>query len=140
MDDGNEHRDEDATGAPDETPRGSEIPPLEDWGPDRESRTLAMMAHLLGAFTGFVGPLVVWMLKRETDAFVDDQAKEAINFQLTILMGWAITVVAMFVWVCGAVLLGAALGLAQVICAVAAAVKAQEGEPYRYPFAIRLIS
>lgn len=139
MDDGNEQFGQNAAHE-EGPPKDSPAPPLEDWGPDRESRTLAMMAHLLGAFTGFVGPLIVWLLKRESDAFVDDQAKEALNFQLTILVGWAVVFVAFFVWSCGAALLLAALALAQVISAVIAAVKAQEGEPYRYPFAIRLIN
>ena len=48
--------------------------------PSPESRTMAMLAHLLGALTGFLGPLIIWLVKRDTDAFVDDQGKEALNF------------------------------------------------------------
>ena len=45
--------------------------------PDKDSKTMGMLAHLLTIFTGFIGPLVIWLMKKDTSPFVDDQGKEA---------------------------------------------------------------
>ena len=57
---------------------------------EKDDRTFGMLAHLLGAFTSFVGPLVIWMIKKEESPFVDDQGKEALNFQITIGLGYLV--------------------------------------------------
>ena len=83
----------------------------EQWGPlpqggegggggtTSDSRTTAMLAHLLGIFTGFLGPLVIYLLNGEKDPFVRHHAAEALNFQLTMLIAWFATVLLMFVLV-----------------------------------------
>jgi uncharacterized Tic20 family protein len=53
---------------------------------DKDARTMAMLCHLLAIFTGFIGPLVIWLIKKDQYAFVDDQGKEALNFQITMLI------------------------------------------------------
>src|SRR5215213_6480869 len=58
--------------------------------PDKDSKTMAMLAHLLTIFTGFLGPLIIWLMKKDQSPFVDDQGKEALNFQLTLLIGYVI--------------------------------------------------
>src|SRR5882724_11810652 len=53
--------------------------------PDHDAKRTAVLAHLFGIFS-FVGPLIVWMIKKEEGPFVDDQGKEALNFQITVLI------------------------------------------------------
>ncbi|WP_024890850.1 DUF4870 domain-containing protein [Luteimonas huabeiensis] len=97
-----------------------------------------------GASVGCVlGPLLIWLLKRETMPFVDDQAKEALNFNITVA---AIMVVLFLIGVLtlgiGFLLVGplmAILGLVALVFIIVAAVKANDGIAYRYPFAIRLV-
>lgn len=106
---------------------------------------MAMLAHLLGAFMGFVGPLIIWLTKKDESAFVDDQGKEALNFQLTLLIAYfatgALYVVIAFI-TCG---IGSFLPIPlivtvfQMVFGIMGAMKANEGEYYRYPFNIRLI-
>lgn len=104
-----------------------------------DERTMAMLAHLLGIFTWFVGALIIWLMKKDQSAFVDDQGKEALNFQITI----GIAYVAMMIVTCITLGIGAILmpviGIVVIIFCILAAIAANKGERYRYPFAIRLI-
>nr|WP_253260939.1 DUF4870 domain-containing protein [Rhodanobacter glycinis] len=107
-----------------------------------------MFAHLsallAGLLTGhwlgvgcFIGPLIIWLVKRESMPFVDDQAKEALNFNITVAIAALVCGLLMFVLI-GFVLLPI-LGVLWLVCVILAAVKANEGERYRYPFALRFI-
>ena len=58
---------------------------------------MAMLAHLLGLFTGFLGPLVLYLVKRDDSAFVRDQSAEALNFQLTMIIAWIVSIVLILV-------------------------------------------
>lgn len=109
-----------------------------------DERTLALFCHLLGIFTGFIGPLVLWLVKKDQSAFLDHHGREALNFQLTMLLVMlclgSVTFVLLFVFV--GVLLIPVIILVQVLAIVAeilAAIAAQKGEWHRYPFCIRLI-
>jgi uncharacterized Tic20 family protein len=107
--------------------------------PTSEERTMGMLSHLLAIFTWFIGPLVIWLMKKDTSSFIDDQGKESLNFQLTI----GILYVAMVVLSCLTLGLGAILfpiaGLLNLVFCIMACIAANKGERYRYPFAIRLI-
>ena len=110
----------------------------------RDARKWAMLCHivalvgLLGNGIGFVlGPLLIWMIKKEDHPFVDEQGKEAVNFQITMML-LAIVCVLLAFFVIGLLLLPFVLIVA-VVFSVVGAVKANEGEHYRYPFALRLI-
>jgi len=103
----------------------------------KDERTMAMLAHLLAIFTGFLGPLIIWLVKKEDSAFVDDQGKEALNFQLTILIAWFAAGLLTFVLV-GCILLPAIWVLDLVFC-IMGATKASKGIRYRYPLNIRFI-
>lgn len=122
---------------------------VKDGGPnDKDARQMAMLAHLsgllasliTGTLAGFAGPLIIWMIKKDESEFVADQAKEALNFQLTLLIiylvCYAITIVT-----CGfgVPLIGVPFIL-QIIFAIVSAMKANEGEYYRYPFNIRMVT
>ncbi len=110
----------------------------------REARNWAMACHLsalvglLGNGIGFfVGPLVVWLVKREDHPFINEQGKEALNFQLTMIGAMLIAAVLVFVAI-GIVLLPL-LGILDVVLTIVAGIKAANGEHYRYPISIRVI-
>jgi uncharacterized Tic20 family protein len=111
----------------------------------REAQKWATICHLialvglLGNGIGFlVGPLAVWLIKRHDDPLIDEQGKEAVNFQLTMLLALIISVL-LFVVLIGIPML-VVFGLMTVIFPIIAAVKTSNGERYRYPFSIRFIS
>ena len=113
-------------------------------GPDKDERTWAMIAHLsafatfvLPSFGQIVGPLVVWLVKRDSSAFVADQAKEALNFQITATLAFVAAGILVFVLVGIPLLI--VLGLAWLVLTVVAGVRANEGVRYRYPFTLRLV-
>jgi uncharacterized Tic20 family protein len=110
---------------------------------DPESRTWGMIAHL-STFSGYivplgniVGPLVVWLMKKDQMEFVDDQAKEALNFQISILIYVVVSIVLIFV-IIGIPLLIAVL-IFDLVVTIMAAVKANEGVRYRYPLKITFV-
>src|SRR4051812_21576166 len=75
-----------------EPPPDAGRPPLPE-GATRDERTLAVMCHVGGFLTAFVVPLVLWLAKRRDSAFVDRHGKEAINFQLTLMVVFAVILV-----------------------------------------------
>ena len=106
--------------------------------------TWAMLAHLsaligfLGNGVGFIlGPLIIWLVKRESDPLADRHGKEALNFQITMFIIALICIPLMLVLV-GFILLPVVL-LTNLVLTIIAGVKVSKGEDYRYPFAIRLI-
>jgi len=109
----------------------------------KEERLWGMLCHLL-SFSGYLvpfgsilGPLIIWMIKKEEMAFVDDQGKESLNFQLTMLIAVIISAILMLVLI-GFVLLGIVL-IFQIVVVIMAAIKANDGVKYRYPYTIRFI-
>ena len=99
---------------------------------------LSALIGLLGNGIGFLlGPLVVWMLKRDTDPFIDEHGKEAVNFQLTMFITAIVSAVLIVVLV--GFLLLALVGIAMVVFPIIAAMKARNGEMYHYPATIRFI-
>lgn len=103
---------------------------------------LSALVGLLGNGVGFIlGPLVVWLWKKDVHPFVDDQGLEALNFQLTMLIAviaafvLAFTIVGLVIAIPAFVL----VGIFAVVFPIVAAVQAKRGVYYRYPFTIRLI-
>jgi uncharacterized Tic20 family protein len=112
---------------------------------EKQSRTWGMLCHLAGLavyigvpFGNILGPLVVWLIKKEEFPFVDEQGKEALNFQISITIYGIIAGILIIVLIGIPLLLG--LLVAHIVLIIVAAIKANEGESYRYPFTIRLIS
>ncbi|MCE5185163.1 MAG: DUF4870 domain-containing protein [Planctomycetaceae bacterium] len=105
--------------------------------PSSEEKTLALLCHLLGLFTSFVGPLILWLIKKDESKFVDDQGKEALNFQITVLI--ASLIASLLTFICIGFLLLPAIGIADIVFCILAAIAANKGEAYRYPATIRLI-
>lgn len=111
--------------------------------PDKDERMWGMMCHLL-AFSGYLipfgsvlGPLVIWMIKKDEMPFVDDQGKESLNFQLTMLI--AVIVSAILILVLIGIPMLCVLIIFQIVVIIMAAVKANDGIKYRYPYTIRFI-
>ncbi len=106
---------------------------------------MGMLCHLLGIFTGFLGPLILWLVKKDSCVFVDHHGREALNFQLTIflvMMGlMAMTMVLMFVFFIGFLFIPVimAMQVLAIVAEVMAAVAAQRGDWHRYPFCLRLV-
>ena len=115
---------------PDDAPATSE-------GPTRDECSMGMIAHALGISTSFLGPLLIWKTKGNESAFVTQQAKEALNFQVTIatilLACWNFAPDAWF-----PLLLSGYLVVNTMFC-VPAMIAASKGKPFRYWLPIRLI-
>ncbi len=107
-----------------------------------QQRNWAAFTHL-SALTGLVtggsgfllGPLVMWLIKKNEMPIVDAAGKEAINFQLTLLIGILIS------WVLVLILIGIpmlfAIGIYDVVMVIIATVQTSNGAVYRYPLTIR---
>ena len=111
--------------------------------PSYEVRQGAMLCHL-AAFLGFVfpfgsvvGPLILWQMKKEKDAFIDDQGKEALNFQITVAIAWMACIVLAFAVV--GFFLMFALAVATIVLTIIGSIKANKGIAYRYPLTWRVI-
>lgn len=120
------------------------LPPAPPPGPSSEDRTLAMLCHLLGLLTGFLGPLVLWLVKKDSSPFVDHHGRESLNFQLTLMLVMFALGIAMFILmfiVIGFLLMPviAVIGILALVAEILAAVAAQNGEWYRYPCCIRFV-
>ena len=109
----------------------------------RDERTWAMFCHL-SSFAGFIipfgsiiGPIVVWSLRRDIYPLVDDQGKEAINFQISMIIYYIVAAVLVLLLIGIPLLI--ALFFFRLIITVVATVKANEGVRYRYPLRIRFI-
>ena len=102
----------------------------------QDDKTFGMLAHLLGIITGFLGPLIIWLIKKDQSKFVDDQAKEALNFQILMLI-LNLVAVPISCFILG-VANGAIWVLTVVFC-IMGALEANKGVAYRYPFNLRLI-
>ncbi|MEY1660892.1 DUF4870 domain-containing protein [Isoalcanivorax beigongshangi] len=108
-----------------------------------EDRNMAMACHLaaliglLIPFGTLLGPLVLWLLKKDQSPFIDEQGKEAINFNITMLLAGIVSAVLTMVLV--GFLLLAVVGIAWLVLTIVAAVKVSNGQSYRYPFTLRLV-
>lgn len=103
-----------------------------------EQRVLAILAHILGLLTGFLGPLVLYLVAKPEDLFAREHAKEALNFQITLVIGFIISgvLVVVLIGILGLII----LGLMDLIFSIMGAVAASNEQEYRYPVNIRFIS
>lgn len=127
-------------------------PPPVDGAPSHEEKQWALFAHLsalLGLFTcglgAIIGPLVIWLIKKDTMPFVDDQGKEALNFNITVAIAMAVLLTVgtiLMVILIGFLFYFAAmvLGIVWLVFVIIGTIKASNGEAYRYPMTLRLVS
>lgn len=109
-----------------------------------DEKNLAVISHAL-AFCGLIipfgnilGPLILWLLKKDESPAVNYHAKEALNFQITVSL--ALVVCAILTFILIGFILMPIVGISALVITVIAVIKASQGEPYRYPFSLRLIS
>ena len=110
----------------------------------KDEQNWAMFCHL-AALSGFIiplgnvlGPLIVWLIKKDTMPLVNQHGKEALNFQITVLIAMVISIVLMFVLI--GIVLVFVVGIGALVLTILAAVKVSNGQfDYKYPFTFRLI-
>lgn len=103
----------------------------------KNATNMAMLCHLLAIFTGFIGPLIIWLVKKDDDPFIDNQGKEALNFQITVLI--AMIASGLLSFVCVGFVLMPAVWIADLVFCIIASIKASSGQAYRYPLSIRFV-
>lgn len=107
---------------------------------NKDQKILSALSHLSAIFPlgfGFVGPLIIWLVKKDDQDMVSEHAKEALNFQLTLLILNIISFILMIVLI-GFVMLWI-LGILNFILVIVATWKAFNGELFRYPFSIKFL-
>ena len=125
------------TAAPSVVDYASALPPgyIE---PDPSMRTLAMIAHLLQFAGGFVGPLILYLIKKDdptTNAYAKGQMKEVLNWSFTLLIGLMISAVLMIIII--GIFLYFGLIILALVYTILNAVKANKGEVAKYPWSIK---
>ena len=105
--------------------------------PSTDDRNMAVLTYILCLFTGFIGPLIIWLMKKDQSAFVNNQGKEVLNWCITLVLGNIACLILTVIWI--GLLLWPLLGLAHVIFNIRGAMSARKGSAYRYPFALRLL-
>lgn len=120
------------------TPSDQILPPAEPVASSND-RNLAMLTHLSGLIFYFIVPLIVWLIHKDRPdkGYLTGEAKEALNFQITIAIAWVACWVLQIILI-GFVLMGV-LWLVNLIFCIVAAVKVSSDGHYRYPFTLRLI-
>lgn len=105
----------------------------------KTDRTFAILAHIGGIFFGFIPSLIIYLIKKSepNSEFDTEQAKEALNFQITVAIAWFVCGTLMFIFV--GLLLAPIIFFGNLIFCILGAVKASNGEAYRYPYTLRLI-
>ncbi len=108
-----------------------------------EENTMAMLCHL-SALAGFIlpfgsilGPLVVWLVKKDEMSIVDRHGRDSINFQLTMLIAYIVSFILIFA-VIGIILLPV-VALFSFIMVIVASIKAYEGKEFTYPLSFKFL-
>ena len=114
-----------------------------DNSPDKDARNWAMICHLSALSGCFIplgnllGPLIIWAIKKDEFTFVDQQGKEAINFQLSMTIAYLVSCV-LIILVIGIFLLGI-LAVYALVMIIIASIKTNDGIDFRYPYVIRFV-
>lgn len=107
------------------------IPPIP---PTSDEKTLGLLAHVITFISTFIGPLIIYLVKKDESDFVASHAKESLNFQITMALAsivLIITLIGIFLlWIVGIIVL---------VFVIIATIRASEGKLYRYPLTIRFI-
>lgn len=109
----------------------------------KDERTWGMFCHLSGLagfivpFGSVIGPLIVWLMKKEESSFVNDQGREALNFRLSMLIFEVIAFFMCFILI--GFLILPLLIIFELIQVIIASISANDGKPYRYPVKIEFV-
>ena len=111
-----------------------EAPP---YVPTSDEKSMGMLSHLLAIFFGFLAPLIIYLVKKDESKYVEQQSKESLNFQITMMIAYIISFFLIFLLI--GIALVVLLHIFRLVVCIIATIKANEGKMYRYPFTIRLI-
>ena len=122
--------------------------PAGSYYPNQDERLNGMLPHLLGLLTGFLGPLILWLVNRNRSAFLDHQGKEALNFQITILivvttgvlLGTPLAILTLGFALLVLIPLYVVYLVLVLIYQITGIVRSNRGEWYTYPMSLRLIA
>ena len=106
--------------------------------PSSDDKNIATVTHLGGTVFSFVPGLLVWILKKDDSTYLADQAKEALNFQISVLIAYFIA--GILVWLLVGFILLPLIWLLNIVFCIIAAISTSKGETYRYPLCLRLIN
>lgn len=126
-----------------DTPPATSLTPPPSGPPSAEEKQMAMFCHL-ASLAGYVipfgnifGPMVLWLMKRETMPFVDKEGKESLNFQISMTIYMIVAVILCFF--CIGVPLLISLAIFDIVVVVMACLESSKGNAYRYPLCLRLV-
>ena len=105
--------------------------------PSPDERIAATLAHLLTLICGFIAPLVIYLIKKDDSQYVAEHAKESLNFQITIFLGYIIGFLTLIILIGIPILM--LLGIVHLVLVIVATIKASENKMYRYPINFRII-
>ncbi len=108
------------------------------YNPSNDEKNIATITHLAGTLFSIIPALIVWVLKKEDSEYIAMQAKEALNFQITVLVAQLIA--GILVWILIGFLLLPIIWLVNIVLCIIAAISTSRGESYRYPICLRLIN
>ena len=105
--------------------------------PSSDEKTMAILSHILALISSFIGPLIIYLIKKDESAYVAEHAKESLNFQITMFILYIISCILMIILI--GFLLIWLLGIANLVLIIIATIKASENKMYRYPVNFRII-
>lgn len=105
--------------------------------PTPDEKTMGILSHILCLVGGFIAPLIIYLIKKDESPYVREQSKEALNFQITVLICYIVSWILIFVFI-GLILIFLVM-IADLVLIILATIKASEGKLYRYPINFRLI-
>ncbi|RMZ49693.1 DUF4870 domain-containing protein [Candidatus Marinimicrobia bacterium PRS2] len=120
-----------------------ESTPAIETTPSKDERTWAMLSHFSGLcmfifpLGNILAPLIIWLIKKEEMSFVEDQAKEVLNFQISMTIYLIGSLILIILLIGIPILIG--LVIFNIIITIIAGIKANDGKYYRYPLNLRLV-
>ncbi len=102
--------------------------------PTSDEKTMGILSHILTLVLGFIAPLVIYLIKKDESSYIADQARESLNFQLTLVLACIVLAVTII-----GILLIWPVVIVGWVFVIIATIRASEGKKYRYPFNIRFI-
>lgn len=105
--------------------------------PTKDDRNMALLMYLLALVTHWLGPLIIWLIKKDSSPFINDQGKELLNFQITVYIALLVASLTCFIGI--GIVLVPLVGICNLVFIIIGAVAVSKGTPYRFPFALRLL-
>lgn len=133
-------------GAPGQQPYGGQGQPYRQgplspadlpWRSGTDDNTFAIIAHVGAIVVSFIAPLIILLTKGKESGYVRNQSVEALNWSITIAIGYVISGILTLIFI--GILTYLVLGIAAVVFGIIAAIAASKGETYKYPWALRLV-